>query len=73
MHECKAPATHAFFQKLFQNLIRTSRTVPVVQRLKVPLVGPRRWQQNLVRAQEIHASLPDPSLLLRGIDGATAS
>ena len=39
---------------------------------KDALAGLRRWQQNLVRAQEIHASLPDPSLLLRGIDGATS-
>ena len=33
----------------------------------------RRWQQNLQRAREIHATLPDPSLLLRGIDQATSA
>ena len=35
--------------------------------------GLRKWQQNLVRAQEIRATLPDASLLLRGVDAATAS
>ena len=33
----------------------------------------RRWQQNLQRAREIQASLPDPSLLLKGVDQATSS
>ena len=32
----------------------------------------RRWQQGLQRAAEIHATLPDASLLLRGVDNATA-
>ena len=31
----------------------------------------RRWNQSLQRASEIHATLPDPSLLLRGVDAAT--
>ena len=31
----------------------------------------RKWHQNLQRAHEIQATLPDPSLLLRGIDQAT--
>ena len=35
--------------------------------------GLRRWQQGLQRAGEIHATLPDASLLLRGIDHATLS
>ena len=35
--------------------------------------GLRRWQQGLQRAGEIHATLPDASLLLRGIDNATLS
>ena len=35
--------------------------------------GLRRWQQGLQRAGEIHATLPDASLLLRGLDGATSS
>ena len=35
--------------------------------------GLRTWQQCLNRAGEIHATLPDSSLLLRGIDGATAA
>ena len=35
--------------------------------------GLRRWSQNLSRAQEIHAALPDSSLLLRGVDQATTA
>ena len=35
--------------------------------------GLRRWQQGLQRAGEIHATLPDASLLLRGLDGATSA
>ena len=35
--------------------------------------GLRKWQQGLQRAGEIHATLPDASLLLKGIDGSTAS
>ena len=33
----------------------------------------RRWQQDLIRAREIQATLPDPSLLLKGVDAATSS
>ena len=33
----------------------------------------RKWQQGLQRAGEIHATLPDASLLLRGIDGSTSA
>ena len=33
----------------------------------------RKWLQHFNRVQELQASLPDPSLLLKGIDGATAS
>ena len=32
----------------------------------------RKWTQNLSRAKEIHATLPDPSLLLKGIDSAVS-
>ena len=32
----------------------------------------RKWQQGLQRAAEIHATLPDASLLLRGVDNATS-
>ena len=32
----------------------------------------RRWTQHLQRVRELGASLPDPSLLLRGIDQATS-
>ena len=32
----------------------------------------RKWHQNLQRAREIQATLPDPSLLLKGIDQATS-
>ena len=39
---------------------------------KEALAGLRRWQQNLVRAQEVRATLPDASLLLRGIDNAVS-
>ena len=35
--------------------------------------GLRTWQQGLQRAGEIHATLPDPSLLLRGVDTSTSS
>ena len=35
--------------------------------------GLRKWQQGLQRAGEIHATLPDASLLLRGIDSATSA
>ena len=35
--------------------------------------GLRTWQQGLQKAGEIQATLPDPSLLLRGVDSATAS
>ena len=34
--------------------------------------GLRRWHQGLQHAGEIHATLPDPSLLLRGIDASTS-
>ena len=33
----------------------------------------RKWAQNLQRAREIHATIPDPSLLVKGVDQATAS
>ena len=33
----------------------------------------RKWQQSFNRVKELHAALPDSSLLLKGIDGATAS
>ena len=33
----------------------------------------RKWQQSFNRVQELHAALPDSSLLLKGIDGATSS
>ena len=33
----------------------------------------RRWQQHFYRVRELHAAVPDSSLLLRGIDVATAS
>ncbi|CAE7205960.1 unnamed protein product [Symbiodinium sp. CCMP2456] len=33
----------------------------------------RRWQQNLQRAREIQASLPDASLLIKGVDQATST
>ena len=32
----------------------------------------RKWTQNLSRAKEIQATLPDPSLLLEGIDSAVS-
>ncbi|CAE6948457.1 GIP [Symbiodinium sp. CCMP2592] len=35
--------------------------------------GLRKWQQGLQRAGEIQATLPDASLLLKGVDGATSS
>ena len=40
---------------------------------KDAISGLRRWQQDLIRAREIQATLPDPSLLLKGIDAATSS
>ena len=33
----------------------------------------RRWQQNFFSVRELQATLPDPSLLLKGIDAATAA
>ena len=33
----------------------------------------RRWQQHFYRVRELHAALPDSSLLLRGIDVATSA
>ena len=35
--------------------------------------GLRKWQQGLQRAGEIHATLPDASLLLRGVDNSTSA
>ena len=40
---------------------------------KDAISGLRRWQQDLIRAREIQGTLPDPSLLLKGIDTATSS
>ena len=34
--------------------------------------GLRKWQQGLQRAVEIHATLPDASLLLKGVDNSTS-
>ena len=31
----------------------------------------RRWQQHFHRVRELHASMPDPSLLLKGVDTST--
>ena len=45
----------------------------VCKSYKEAISGLRRWSQNLSRAQEIHAALPDSSLLLRGIDQATTA
>ena len=39
---------------------------------KDAIVSLRRWTQNLQRAREIHATLPDASLLIKGIDAATS-
>ena len=33
----------------------------------------RKWQQNFFRVKELHAALPDSSLLLKGVDHATSS
>ena len=33
----------------------------------------RKWQQSMQRAAEVGAALPDASLLLKGVDGATAA
>ena len=33
----------------------------------------RKWQQHFHRVKELHASLPDSSLLLRGVDAATTA
>ena len=33
----------------------------------------RKWQQSFYRVKELHAALPDSSLLLKGIDGSVAS
>ena len=33
----------------------------------------RKWQQHFGRVRELQAALPDASLLLKGVDGATAS
>ena len=33
----------------------------------------RKWQQNFFRVRELHAALPDSSLLLKGVDHATSS
>ena len=33
----------------------------------------RKWQQQFYRVKELHATLPDPSLLLRGVDTATGT
>ena len=45
----------------------------VFKNFKEAIAGLRKWQQNLIRAQEIHATLPDASLLLRGVDSATTN
>ena len=45
----------------------------VVNNVKTAVAMLRKWQQNFYRARELGASMPDPSLLLSGIDKATAS
>ena len=46
-------------------------TPEVCRSLKESLPVLRRWQQHLNRAREIRATLPDPSLLLKGVDQST--
>ena len=45
---------------------------PVCRSFAEGIRGLRTWQQGLQRAGEIQATLPDASLLLKGVDGATA-
>ena len=40
---------------------------------KEAIASLRKWTQNLQRAREVNASLPDPSLLIKGIDTATGA
>ena len=53
-------------------MLLSQLTLPeVVSTVKSAVVMLRKWQQNFYRVRELGASMPDPSLLLAGIDKAT--
>ena len=57
-----------------RSMLLTSLVAPeVVRSFSGAVAMLRRWQQHFYRVRELHASLPDPSLLLRGVDSATSS
>ena len=57
-----------------RSMLLSQLTMPeVVNSVKTAVAMLRKWQQNFYRVRELGASMPDPSLLLSGIDKATAS
>ena len=55
-----------------RSMLLSQLTLPeVVTTVKSAVVMLRKWQQNFYRVRELGASMPDPSLLLAGIDKAT--
>ena len=52
-----------------RSMLLSQLTLPeVVTTVKSAVVMLRKWQQNFYRVRELGASMPDPSLLLAGID-----
>ena len=57
-----------------RSMLLSQLTLPeVVTNVKNAVAMLRKWQPNFYRVRELGASMPDPSLLLFGIDKATAS
>ena len=55
-------------------MLLSQLTLPeTVITVKSSVVMLRKWHQSFYRVRELGASMPDPSLLLAGIDKATAS
>ena len=57
-----------------RSMLLSQLTLPeTVTTVKSAVVMLRKWQQSFYRVRELGASMPDPSLLLAGIDKATTS
>ena len=57
-------------RSMLLSFLSSPETVPGVKPAVAML---RKWQQHFFRVKELGASMPDPSLLLAGIDKATAT
>ena len=57
-----------------RSMLLSQLTVPEsVNTVRAAVAMLRKWQQNFYRVRELGASMPDPSLLLSGIDKATSA